>query len=594
MGTVGKLRSIELPQTRSSMAGGRSAAAIATAMIKIRDFMEVAVPPADFNVDWLQGAESAVDFLVQNGRSSDIILFSNVGQTFVNAALAPLSNLTPEAVAELEHAHIDPMSHWALEHVSGGGEPDRMYLADPLDHRGCNALVGGEQLVFRRHFTDVDKGPTRTELSQRLVQALELYFMEEHAAYCRLNAEGDVEPIIRLHNLSSEAGQSSAMLVTMDAEQLHRYMAVTETALVLKFDFTRYRPTGGFGGWHEPQRSEHTGDDLCYHTGIQDNASFVNGALVIRPVLTKNMIIARSRREWHDTDKQYATFKANDWKNGSLAEISCAPTALASYFEKESSLPFQTTPAFFKPDVLLKYKSDPEKYTLEHRSISARGGWYLKSYDVNDAGQVHAYLYDLAKLPYSEQLYWQSFNEWPKSGISKRAFESDFEGSFTSIPDPLLDLKYEISKLDKLRPDWWKSRGEDAAAAVHYPITASPEEWSNALLALDQFVVEGFVVKALRTRLQSAEGKPDAAWGSVRLLQACLSNLGLSEDDAAATVEPLKQLHFLRSKVKGHLAETEKQALIKQCRKEHGSLAAHFRKLVEQVQTAFDQIIERL
>src|SRR3546814_2353297 len=65
--------------------------------------------------------------------------------------------LTPEAVAELEHAHIDPMSHWALEHVSGGGEPDRMYLADPLDHRGCSALVGGEQLVFRRHFTDVDK-----------------------------------------------------------------------------------------------------------------------------------------------------------------------------------------------------------------------------------------------------------------------------------------------------------------------------------------------------------------------------------------------------------------------------------------------------
>src|SRR3546814_14324274 len=130
-------------------------------------------------------------------------------------------------------------------------------------HRGCSALVGGEQLVFRRHFTDVDKGPTRTELSQRLVQALDLYFMEEHEAYCRLNAEGDVEPIISLHDLRSEAGQGSAMLVTRDAEQLHRYMAVTETALGTKFDFTRDRPRGGFVGWHTHQRSETTGDDLC-------------------------------------------------------------------------------------------------------------------------------------------------------------------------------------------------------------------------------------------------------------------------------------------------------------------------------------------
>ena len=277
--------------------------------------------------------------------------------------------------------------------------------------------------------------------------------MEEHAAYCRLNSDGDVEPIVELHDLSSEAGQSNAMLVTIESEQLHRYMAVTETALVLKFDFTRYRPNGGFNDWHQPQRSEQAGDDLAYHTGIQADASFANGALVVRPILTKQMIIADNSRRWTDANKQYATFKANNWKKGELAEISCAPTALASYFEKDSPLPFQTTPAFFKPDVLLKYKSDSEKYTLEHRSIRARGGWYLKSYDVNIEGQVHAYLYDLAKLPYSEQLYWQSFNEWPKGGISKRAFESDFEGSFTSIPDPLLDLKYEISKLDKLRPD---------------------------------------------------------------------------------------------------------------------------------------------
>ena len=133
-----------------------------------------------------------------------------------------------------------------------------------------------------------------------------------------------------------------------------------------------------------------------------------------------------------------------------------SPKALASYFETDFPLPFQTTPAFFTPDVLQKYKADPEKFTLEHRSIQSRGGWYLKSYDVNEVGQVHAYLCDLAMLPYKEQLYWQSFNEWPKGSISRRAFETDFEGKFTTIEDPLLELKYEIEKLDHAPPDWWR------------------------------------------------------------------------------------------------------------------------------------------
>ena len=535
----------------------------------------------------------AVEFLVCNAKSSEIILHTNVGQSYIHSVLAPLDKVTPPDGADLEHAHIGADSHWAIEHVSGGGKPDRMYLADPLDHPGSKSLIGGEQLVFRRHFTDVDKGPASIELSQRLVQALDLYFVEEENAYCRLNEDGDVEPIIRLRDLSRQVDQASAVLVTIEAEQLHRYMAVTEMALVMKFDFTRFKPNA-FGGWHSPKRGCYGEGDLFYHFGVQSDASFVNGVFIVRSILTKDMMIAKNRRDWDDSDKQYAVFKAHDWKNDRLAEISCAPSALASYFEKDSPLPFQTTPAFFKPDVLLKYKSDPEKYTLEHRSIHSRGGWYLKSYDVNEAGQVHTYLCDLANLPYNEQLYWQSFNERPKAPISKRAFETDFEGNFSTIPDPLIDLKYEVSKLDKVKPQWWKPRGENASAAVHYPITASSEEWSNSVLALDQFIVEGFVLKALRVRLDAAGRTVDKKWGSILLLQECLVAAGLDEDGAFAIVEPLKQIHFLRSKVKGHLAESEKQAIIKQARTDHGSLAAHFRKLAGHVQASFDRIVELL
>jgi hypothetical protein len=43
--------------------------------------------------------------------------------------------------------------------------------------------------------------------------------------------------------------------------------------------------------------------------------------------------------------------------------------------------------------------------------IDCRGGWSLRDFDTNEAGQVHAYICDLRNLPYQEQLYWKSFNE---------------------------------------------------------------------------------------------------------------------------------------------------------------------------------------
>lgn len=66
--------------------------------------------------------------------------------------------------------------------------------------------------------------------------------------------------------------------------------------------------------------------------------------------------------------KQYTTFIAQDWKHDLVHECSCDPGHLGNYFV-ESDLPFQTSPAFFRPEVRLKYKANPDKYQMEGRSI---------------------------------------------------------------------------------------------------------------------------------------------------------------------------------------------------------------------------------
>ena len=91
-------------------------------------------------------------------------------------------------------------------------------------------------------------------------------------------------------------------------------------------------------------------------------------------------------------------------------------------------MPFETSPIFFKPGVLDKYKNDTDKYTLKERFIDCRGGWYLKTYHINEQGQVHTYACYLSLLPYEEQVYWKSFNENPRGPISKTAVQTDFKG----------------------------------------------------------------------------------------------------------------------------------------------------------------------
>lgn len=135
---------------------------------------------------------------------------------------------------------------------------------------------------------------------------------------------------------------------------------------------------------------------------------------------------------------------------------------------------------------------------------------------------MHSYVGYLARLPYEEQLYWQSFNEWPKGAISERAHKTDILGEWDTAYDPLNALKHTIRKLDKSPPEWWNPRGEALSDATRYPATDSPKEWGDEILALDQFLVEGFLVKPLRKQAEAAGRKLDSTWGTLKVMQEVL------------------------------------------------------------------------
>lgn len=545
------------------------------------------VPASESVQKWLISAEDSVEFLKQNALSEEIVIYAGGPAVLIHAVLAPIQQVTPADQRDLMSRFVSAEDAWKIQKCYGGGQGHRVYLEPPLS--SGKSLAGGEKLVYQRNFHGVDKGERAIELSQKLVHALDLYFVAERNAYCRLDSCGDIEDVIRIIHVDLASSNEKLVAVTILLDELARYTALASFALVFYFDFTRF--SAGFGGWGDNECIEKKAPDLFYRCGGIQNASYANGRMIVRPTITLQDLIAEWEEESNPKKKrEYAAFKIFDRKNNCEVETSCAPEFLSNYFQ-QSDLPWEISPAFFRPDVLHRFKADPEKYSLDDHSITCRNAWYLRSYDINEAGQVHAYICDLAQLPIEEQRYWQSFNEWPKDSISKRAYENDILGKFSSEYDPLSLLKQKIEKLNTAPPEWWQPRPENQMKAARYPATDSVLEWANEIMAFDQMLIEGFQIKPLRKLLVSNGRKVESNWGSLRLVAELAIISGKTVEEAKALLKPLSRLHALRNILKAHSSAREKDNEERLARTEFGTLRAHFKALAAECEHSFNEIM---
>jgi hypothetical protein len=540
--------------------------------------------------DWLRGAESSVEFLKANARHERVVIYASLRYVLISAVLAPLRNLKNPDQTELSRDFVRSEASWYIEHVSGGVRPNRVYLASPMDNE-ASTLKGGEKLAFRRSWAGAKVPPP--EISQKLVHALDLHFVDERQAFCRIDEAGDIEDVIRLIDIPSDKWGESILVITIKAVELYEYARLAGMGLVFFYDFTRTSPN--FMGWSNQQNFDHSEPHLFYHGAVQPGSgSYLNGRQIVIPPVTVRQIVRRYKERRNPKAKSYATFKAIDLKTGNRIEVSSNPKNLSNYFQEGSSLPLEMSPAFFNAEVLHRYKADPAKYDLEERSIRCRGAWSLRTYDVNDAGQVHTYLRYLGELPYREQVYWQSFNEWPKGPLSRRAVKTDFHGDFHTDYDPLLALKWKVNRLDKVHPDWWNPRGNELAQALHRPVTTSESEWADSILALDHLVTEGFAERSLKAMLTAIGRHFEKDWRSLKLLGEVLIGLGAEPDDSKAMIDAMRLVHDLRSIVKGHAAPAKKAAAATKAQRDYGSFRAHFEALAAGCDDALAFIMSHL
>jgi hypothetical protein len=523
--------------------------------------------------------------LKENARGDRVVIYANLRYVLLHCVLAITDQLKKAGHEDFGHGFVQPDRTWCIEHSSGGGQPDSVYLRGPLDGES-EAVKGGEKLIFRRHWQGEVKTPL--ELSQKLLHALDIYWVEHRSAYCRLDSNGDIEEVIKIINIET-GHEYPGVIVTINSQDIFEFARLANMSLFFYYDFTRTMK--GFMGWSGVTHFSTRERDLYYDGGTSPGqGSYINGRQIVRSPISLKSIIKRRQQFRSPKKLKYARFKALCRRSGKVISASCDPDRLTSYFENDPKKPLQITPVFFRGEVLSKYKSDPAKYDLSSRSVGCRGAWGLQTFDVNEQGQVHTYLRYLGQLPYAEQIYWQSFNELPKGGLSKRAIQTDLRGEWNDVDDPVEELKHLARALDAKPPVWWNPRGEDAIRTLHLPITTSEAEWSEAILILDQMLVEGFQIASLRKVLKAANRNFLIDWKSLKLLEECLYEYCVEPDCAKDTIAPLRKLHDLRTIVKGHSTVDKKKAAVKDALSV-GSLREHFEQLADGCHKAMKTIV---
>jgi hypothetical protein len=357
--------------------------------------------------------------------------------------------------------------------------------------------------------------------------------------------------------------------------------------LIQLIDVTRWS-TGSFSGWEG--RDESTYKDkknLLFARYVQSptkKAAYLRGVHLIRSSTRSEKQMYAELLGETEEKKKYVSVIANDWKHKKIRTCSCDPKRLGNYFVK-SDLPFEISPAFFRPEVLLRYKQDTDKYEIRQGSISCRGAWYLR-YNTNDAGQIQLYLIDLSHLPYSEQLYWQSFNEKPKGGISDVVFRRDFQGEWVASDDPLSDLKQLLQNFPSASYHGtdivlYKHPTEKQLAKLTYVFTDSAKEWEDQMLELAKVVVDGLREKEIR-KIAKVLNCNDTQFKSLHLLKSCLETKGLDEEIVQTINEPLRRVYELRSTIAAHPGRSAPNEDLKK----------HHKILVQECKQAMESLTE--
>lgn len=322
------------------------------------------------------------------------------------------------------------------------------------------------------------------------------------------NENGDWEKVAEIK------GETIRIKLTI----LRKYLALRRMNLLLFFDEMRFSQQSFQELGLTPVMNQIVKDDdyiysysslVNCHADGNKSGGWIMGKCVLR-YREKDY----NRDSFDQDDRQYAEFIYDYDDEGEPMSHSCKKEFLSNYFVANGDNPLEMTPIFFKKEVLDKYYSNPNKYTVSDGAVGYEGSWSL--YIDNDhRNYVIVPLVYLGNLDYSEQLYWKGYNVSPERdmGFSKTAYTRWMEGNFCDPMFPDLQFKHRFKQFNK---KWEKQFGwplflplidedEHRYKTLHCLTTENNHsDFDEQILSMTKLVVDSLNQKCLLSEIDDS------------------------------------------------------------------------------------------
>lgn len=415
------------------------------------------------------------------------------------------------------------------------------YEANPLNFDSCL------NIVQYREFYEIK--PNYVEISEEFRLLNNLYHDINTNIFYEIEENGECTEVAKIINNDC---------AYIKLKSLIKFAAAKQMALLLFFDI-RVKISGSLQKNGLKEFSTTVNEDGLFF-GLWGGEQRLLETYSYSILMGKRILLPKPVEECgyepysRNEENEYPEYIIGIDEYGEPRSYTSNPAKLSNYFGANPGAPHYLTPVFFKKEVLQRYLSRPNIFSVEAGYLRCQSLWGIEI-DNEHKDMVSVYLGDLGRdLPVQEHSHWKQYNIATDARLSTNAVKRDFLCAFTQ-PE-ISDLKFK-SNFKQFVNTWreqyqWdlflplSQNDEYNFKTLHLPITDGQEEFDHLVLSLVKTMIDSLNEKEIVKQFKN----PTDLKGGISKLEYWLSELNFP--DYQQQIKFLRNLQELRSTGTGH------------------------------------------
>ncbi|MEA2015466.1 MAG: hypothetical protein U9O59_01905, partial [Actinomycetota bacterium] len=293
--------------------------------IKEQIFKLNEIPKLDRDLDKWYDLEAEIIFLL-NTTKDCIPIYFTYKYFFLHSFIVSVNKLRKGYIEDLLNWNSGIVSYsYSYGYSYSEGKLKKKIFKAMSDGIGAKTLMNSTPLIFYRFNMDY-KEKSFIELNQKIEHLLDIYWLEDKGAYCKIDDNGDIEEIFTVE----KDKKNQLTLCTIKQKDLNFYLFLTNSVLVRVFDLVKIHDSWDFNvDYKRIEKSYRDAKNEIFFNrtkALEEHGkptrAWIRGFQIIRnkEKLCKMRKILEGRE-----DREYASFIIHDFKNKKIVEWSSNP-----------------------------------------------------------------------------------------------------------------------------------------------------------------------------------------------------------------------------------------------------------------------------